>query len=81
MDNLNDIYEKLGRIEGTQKLMLDEMRQGFNRINGTIEKHSYKIDRVENDIITLKTKSAFLGAGAGMGIMILWEIIKNKVFK
>lgn len=81
MNELNDIYEKLGRIEGTQKLMLDEMRASFMRINGTIGKHEKKINELETFRDESKGKAAVIGASAGFSAMVLWEIIKNKFFK
>lgn len=78
MKNLNDLYEKIGNIAGTQKMILDEMRIGFNRINGTTKNHDKRINHLENDVSNIKGKAAILGAGAGIGIALLWEIIKNK---
>lgn len=81
MKELNDIYEKLGTIQGTQNMILAEMRSGFKQINELTNIHTNKIDCLENEVGEIKTKATIFGAGAGVGIMIIWEFIKNKIFK
>lgn len=77
MNENNEMQRCLGRIEGK----LEGMIVRLERINGRLDKHGNKIDQIENETTTLKAKASVFGAGASMGIVVLWEIIKNKFFK
>jgi hypothetical protein len=80
-NQLNNLERSLGRVEGKIEEGFKGIYQRLDVMNGRLNGHDTKIDVLETDITTIKTKATIFGAGAGFSVMILWEFIKNKIFK
>lgn len=67
MEN-NNIQRSLGRIEGK----IDGINEHLKRLNGSIESHSSKIDKVENCIAKIKAEATMSArvAGAVWGVIV-----------
>lgn len=79
MNELNDIYEKLGKMEGVQTLMLEEMRAGFTRINGRIDKNDGRINSLEVWQNVQTGKFAIISIIAGVVFGVVGSFIKDKM--
>ena len=78
LDNLHDkIMYSLGEITGELK----GIRIQLEKINGRLDNHGERLDNQAKDMEGIKVKAAIFGSGFGFGVIILWEIIKNKLFR
>jgi hypothetical protein len=68
----------IGRLEGTQNQMLEEMRAGFRRINGTLDEHDKKINKLENDNAYRKGISAAISLVVSSAVSFFSFIFRDK---
>lgn len=74
----NEIMRAIGNLEGTQKQMLEEMRLGFNRINGAISEHAKKIDNLEKGDAYRKGQSAVISFFVSLATSVFSFFLKDK---
>jgi len=70
-NQLLNIERALGRLEGK----VDGMNQRLDKINGNLESHAKKIDRLENQVAVIKGKSTMLGAIAGFLVSVIAAMV------
>ena len=75
--NLNALERCIGRLEGKMDSVLGQL----NKMNGAIISHEQRINLLESDNDRRKGVVAFVGAGAGLAVGIVWEIIKATLNK
>ena len=76
-DQINGIERSLGRVEGS----LTAIEKHLETINGQIISHAKLLNKTENELIVIKTKATVYGSMAGVGIVVIWEFIKDKLWK
>lgn len=75
---LMEIYEKLGKLEGTVKTGFNETNKRLDRMNGSLASHDRRINDLENTVGVIKGKWTVLGAiGGGIMAIITTLIIKK----
>jgi hypothetical protein len=77
-DTHNEIMRAIGRLEGTQKQMLEEMRAGFRRINGNIEEHTKKINSLENENAYRRGLSAAISFAISSAVSFFSFLFRDK---
>lgn len=60
--NLNDIYEKLGKIDGTLSSYIKQQVSANDSFNETLQEHNERIENIES----IKHKAVGVALGAGV---------------
>lgn len=74
----NEIMRAIGNLEGTQKQILTEMRNGFRRINGAVNEHEKRINTLENDNAYRKGQSAVISFFVSLAVSVFSFFFKEK---
>ena len=78
---LNEISRAIGNLEGTVASGFKSMNKRLDKVNGTINSHDTRINKVESEQDKAKGVATILGGMAGVVIVAIEYAIKKALGK
>jgi len=75
----NEIMRAIGRLEGKVEEGFKSTQQRLDAINGRVNEHDRKINKVQNEVTDIKSKAAVIGGVIGTFFALAVDFIKEKI--
>jgi len=76
----NEIMRAIGQLEGKVEEGFKNTQQRLDAINGRVKENETKINKLQNEVIDIKSKAAILGGAMGIFFSVVVDFIKKKIF-